>query len=325
MTSLDATILVVDDHVPNLAFLTDALSADGYRVLVALDGQEALDRLAVARPDLILLDALMPVLDGFETCRRLKAAPAYEAIPVIFMTALGEPEQIVQGLSLGAVDYVTKPAHPQVVKARIAAHLGASRSLALAREALVQSGQLPIAVDTGGNLVGATTDARAWLNAYGIGERDLAHWLAVLSRPGASRAPLMRRLGDRALYVNLLGRSGKNVFLLMREEDPKCAQRVLARDFALSGREAEVLVWVAYGKTNMDIADILGMSPRTVNKHLEHIFLKMGVETRSAATALALRRPLGASATADEPLEALGETSAPPASCLDPHPGSASE
>jgi CheY-like chemotaxis protein len=114
MTSADATILVVDDHVPNLAFLTDALSAAGYRVLVATDGQEALDRLALARPDLILLDALMPVLDGFDTCRRLKATPAYESIPVIFMTALGEPEQIVQGLSLGAVDYVTKPAHPEV-------------------------------------------------------------------------------------------------------------------------------------------------------------------------------------------------------------------
>ncbi|RCN57137.1 hypothetical protein C4900_08360 [Acidiferrobacter thiooxydans] len=84
----------------------------------------------------------------------------------------------------------------------------------------------------------------------------------------------------------------------MREEDPVHAQQVLARDFALSDREAEVLVWVAYGKTNADIADILGMSPRTVNKHLEHIFLKMGVETRGAATALALRRPLGASVAA---------------------------
>ena len=298
MTSPDATILVVDDHVPNLAFLTDALSAAGYRVLVAMDGQEALDRLALARPDLILLDALMPVLDGFETCRRVKATPAYESIPVIFMTALGEPEQIVQGLSLGAVDYVTKPAHPDVVKARIAAHLGASRSLALAREALVRCGQLPIAVDPDGALVCATAEARAWLAAYGITGPDLAAWLATLGEPGAPVAPLMRRRGDRALYVSWLGASGHAVLLLMRKEDPAHAQQVLARDFALSDREAWVLVWVAYGKTNADIADILGMSPRTVNKHLEHIFLKMGVETRGAATALALRRPLGASAAA---------------------------
>ncbi len=298
MTSPDATILVVDDHVPNLAFLTDALSAAGYRVLVAMDGQEALDRLALARPDLILLDALMPVLDGFETCRRLKATPAYESIPVIFMTALGEPEQIVQGLSLGAVDYVTKPAHPDVVKARIAAHLGASRSLALAREALVRCGQLPIAVDPDGALVCATAEARAWLAAYGITGPDLAAWLATLGEPGAPVAPLMRRRGDRALYVSWLGASGHAVLLLMRKEDPAHAQQALARDFALSDREAWVLVWVAYGKTNADIADILGMSPRTVNKHLEHIFLKMGVETRGAATALALRRPLGASAAA---------------------------
>ena len=298
MTSPDATVLVVDDHVPNLAFLTDALSAAGYRVLVAMDGQEALDRLALARPDLILLDALMPVLDGFETCRRLKATPAYESIPVIFMTALGEPEQIVQGLSLGAVDYVTKPAHPDVVKARIAAHLGAARSLALAREALVRCGQLPIAVDPDGALVCATAEARAWLAAYGITGPDLAAWLQTLGEPGAPATPLLRRRGDRALYVSWLGASGHAVLLLMRKEDPAHAQQVLARDFALSDREAWVLVWIAYGKTNADIADILGMSPRTVNKHLEHIFLKMGVETRGAATALALRRPLGASAAA---------------------------
>lgn len=297
MTPLDTTILVVDDHIPNLAFLTDALSAAGYRVLVAVDGQEALDRLAVTRPDLILLDALMPVLDGFETCRRLKATPAYESIPVIFMTALGEPEQIVQGLGLGAVDYVTKPAHPEVVKARIASHVSASRSLALAREALMQSGQLPIAVDANGDLISGTTEARRWLHDYGVTCQDLASWLAALAEPGPRSAPLVRRHEDRALYINLLGRSGQAVLLLLREEDPRRARQALARDFALSGREAEVLVWVAYGKTNADIATILDMSPRTVNKHLEHIFLKMGVETRSAATALALRRPLGTAAT----------------------------
>ncbi len=301
MTSPDATVLVVDDHVPNLAFLTDALSAAGYRVLVAVDGQEALDRLALTRPDLILLDALMPVLDGFETCRRLKATPATESIPVIFMTALGEPEQIVLGLSLGAVDYVTKPAHPDVVQARIAAHIGASRSLALAREALVRCGQLPIAVDPDGAIVCATSEARAWLTGYGISSPDLARWLATLGEPDTVTAPLMRRQGDRALYVSWLGRSGRAALLLMREEDPAHARQVLARDFALSDREAEVLVWVAYGKTNADIADILGMSPRTVNKHLEHIFLKMGVETRGAATALALRRPLGAPAATASP------------------------
>ncbi|MHB1671515.1 MAG: response regulator, partial [Acidiferrobacter sp.] len=244
MTPLDTTILVVDDHIPNLAFLTDALSAAGYRVLVAVDGQEALDRLAVTRPDLILLDALMPILDGFETCRRLKATPAYESIPVIFMTALGEPEQIVQGLGLGAVDYITKPAHPEVVKARIASHVNASRSSALAREALLQSGQLPIAVDANGDLISGTTEARRWLHDYGVTCQDLASWLAALAEPGPRSAPLVRRHEDRALYINLLGRSGQAVLLLLREEDPRRARQALARDFALSSREAEVLVWV---------------------------------------------------------------------------------
>jgi len=117
------TVLVVDDAPENLMLLTHAL-ADQYRVRAARDGEGAL-RVARSepRPDLILLDIVMPGLDGFEVCRRLKADPATAAIPVIFLTARGESEDEAQGFALGAVDYISKPISAPVVRARVKTHL----------------------------------------------------------------------------------------------------------------------------------------------------------------------------------------------------------
>lgn len=123
-------ILVVDDNPTNLAVISQALKVGGYKVRVASDGEEALamvERCATlqseqALPELILLDVQMPGIDGFETCRRLQANPAAKAIPVIFMTALNDAESKVKGLSLGAVDYVTKPFEQEEVLARVKVH-----------------------------------------------------------------------------------------------------------------------------------------------------------------------------------------------------------
>ena len=116
-------ILIVDDTPDNLALLSDALDDAGYMVLVALDGVSALGRIQRRRPDLILLDAMMPGLDGFETCRRIKAEPSSADIPVLFMTALTDSEHVVQGFEAGGIDYVTKPINPEEVLARVASHL----------------------------------------------------------------------------------------------------------------------------------------------------------------------------------------------------------
>jgi DNA-binding response OmpR family regulator len=192
------TVLVVDDAPDTLRMLCDALSDEGYTVLVALSGQQALERLDLIVPDAILLDAVMPGLSGFETCQRIKAHASCAHVPVVFMTGLSETADIVAGFHAGGVDYVVKPVRVEEVLARLATHV---------RNARV--GQ----VDRGGRV-------------------------------------------DEA---------------------------------ALTPRETQVLSWLAKGKTNRDIADILGMSHRTVNKHLEHIFEKLGVETRAAAAALASR------------------------------------
>src|ERR687885_1168427 len=122
-TTEKGVILIVDDTPSNLEVLLDFLEDSGFKVLVAEDGESAIEGAEYAPPDLILLDVLMPGMDGFETCRRLKANPSTKDIPVIFMTALTETVDKVKGLNLGAVDYVTKPLHHEEVLARIELHL----------------------------------------------------------------------------------------------------------------------------------------------------------------------------------------------------------
>ena len=207
-----ATVLIVDDLPENLSMLHDALDEAGYKVLVATNGESALARARQALPDVILLDAVMPGIDGFEVARRLKADFSTQHIPIVFMTGLTETEHVLAAFEAGSSDYVTKPVRPPEVLARIAAHLRTARQL---QE-------------------------------------------AARSAPDAM-------------------------------DDATLAARLTAA-FTLTPREAEVLFWVVKGKTSKDIGDILGTSPRTVNKHLEHIYEKLGVETRTAAANVAMAR-----------------------------------
>ncbi|MDJ1176319.1 response regulator [Roseofilum capinflatum] len=122
-TLQDIVILIVDDNPTNLKVLSDALQDLGWEILVAVDGESAIEQVEYAKPDLILLDVMMPGIDGFETCRRLKSSPSTQDIPIIFTTALGEIEDKMRGFALGAVDYITKPFRQEEVLARINVHL----------------------------------------------------------------------------------------------------------------------------------------------------------------------------------------------------------
>lgn len=115
------TILLVDDHPVNIDYMALILS-DEYNIMIATSGEEAIDK-AMKQPDLILLDIVMPDMDGYEVCRKIKSAPALSNIPIIFVTGMDEPEDEVKGLSLGAVDYFTKPMHAAITLARIKNHL----------------------------------------------------------------------------------------------------------------------------------------------------------------------------------------------------------
>ena len=155
--------LVVDDSPETLRLLTDALDGAGMTVMVAMDGAAAMRIVDQITPDIILLDAVMPGMDGFETCRRLKRDAGLSNVPVIFMTGLAETEHIVRGLEAGGVDYVTKPIVIEEMLARIRVHLANARMTQSARAALDVSGRFLLAVNRQGKIMWATPQAQKLL------------------------------------------------------------------------------------------------------------------------------------------------------------------
>jgi DNA-binding response OmpR family regulator len=139
MNQENNTILIVDDNATNLGVLFEYLRDTDFKVLVAEDGEGALQRARFARPDIILLDVMMPGIDGFETCRRLKQDDEIKDIPIIFMTALSETVDKLKGFEVGAVDYVTKPVEVVEVLARIRTHLALRQ---LQKQLQIANGQL---------------------------------------------------------------------------------------------------------------------------------------------------------------------------------------
>ena len=294
-------VLIVDDVPDNLSLLHDALDAAGYMVLVATDGASALRRASEAEPDIVLLDAVMPGLDGFEVARRLKAGPDTAHIPIVFMTGLTDTEHVLAAFQAGGADYVTKPIRPPEVLARMAVHMQAARQARQARNALDAYGHATIAVRLderapgGARLVWQTALARRWLPQYFDAPPDvlpaaLLEWLQQAAE-GRETRQLTTPRGARQLVATLQGRTVDDDWLLvLREVSDAAIVEATMQAFGLTLKESEVLYWVAKGKTNRDIGDILGSSPATVKKHLEHIYEKLGVETRTAAAALAMQR-----------------------------------
>jgi DNA-binding response OmpR family regulator/DNA-binding CsgD family transcriptional regulator len=326
-TELDKPVVLIVDDVPdNVSLLHDAMDEAGYTVLIALNGESALQRAAQALPDVVLLDARMPGMDGFEVARRLKADKETAHIPIIFMTGLTETEHIEAALAAGGVDYVTKPVKPREIMARMRVHLNAARAQRQARNALDAFGYASITVRVvDGRLMWQTPLARQILLRYfGTSapqtplpvldwmQQSLRH-LANASQQPAAHAPVFEppRLvidqADRRLSFRLHQQTGDadasdaastaakpssstEWMIVMRETSDSSIMESMAKHFGLTAREAEVLYWVVKGKINRDIGDILGTSPATVKKHLERIHAKMGVETRTAAAAMALNK-----------------------------------
>lgn len=282
-------ILVVDDALDSLRMLCDALAAEGYVVLAARDADEALQRFALTVPDGVLLDAVMPGMDGFTLCRTLKATPAWAHVPVVFMTGLSHTDQIIRGFASGGVDYVVKPLRIPEVLVRLATHVRNARATRQAQEAVDVAGLGVVVLDSQDRVAWRSPQASRWLEeAFADQPYPLevaGDWLAGAGQTGHQALVLAdgRQLLARHMGASGLGES----MLLLSHEAPQAPAARRLQQVALTPRETEVLSWLSKGKTNRDIADILGMSPRTVNKHLEHIFEKLGVETRTAAAAVA--------------------------------------
>ncbi|HEX3982582.1 MAG TPA: response regulator transcription factor [Acidisoma sp.] len=288
-------ILVVDDTPGTLGVLNEVLEDAGYTVLMAQSAAAAMTVLERVLPDVILIDAVMPGMDGFEACRRMKRIPALASVPIIFMTGLTESEDVVRGLEAGGVDYVTKPLQLPEVVARIRVHLTGARRTQSAQVALDTAGRFLLATDTEGELLWATPQAAALLARLAPAE-DVApacpwvpEWLAEAAEHASGQVAAV--LGEApVLHFVYVGRLAPDEVLFRIQEAKSSSEEARLRErLGLTAREAEVLLWVGHGKGTKDIADILGMSPRTVQKHLEQIYAKLGVENRAAAAAIAIR------------------------------------
>ena len=257
MTQTRDTVLVVDDSPETLGFLTEAMEAEGVTVLVATSGRQALAIASRVTPDVVLMDAVMPEMNGFDACRALKAIPALAHVPVIFMTGLSETEHVVHGLASGGVDYLTKPIDLEELKARIRVHLANARASLSAQTALDAAGRHLVALGLNGRIVWATPQAGRLIDELGIagtieaaaanGDGPLE--VAIPDAPPLLLAPVGAAGPGERLYR--LGRSEAGEADLLRFR------------FGLTAREADVLLWIGRGKTNKDI----GENPRSVAAH----------------------------------------------------------
>ena len=283
-------VLIVDDSPEALGFLTEALEQSGFSVLIATSGASALNIVDRITPDIILLDAVMPGMDGFDTCLKLKANPAASPVPVVFMTGLTETEHVVRALEAGGVDYLTKPINIDELRARIRVHLTNARSAQSARVALDAAGRHLLAVSGEGKIRWSTPQATRLVNAA-TGSDDgldavsmhIRTWMKTRSTARDNNFAI-HQAGQASLQLSFLGAIGADEYLFrLTAENRLSDEEILRQHFALTQRESEVLLWIAKGKSNRDIGEILGLSARTVTKHLEQIYVKLGVENRASA------------------------------------------
>jgi DNA-binding NarL/FixJ family response regulator len=293
------TVLVVDDAPDSLRLIRTALERAEITVLVATSGKAALELLQHIVPDLILMDALMPGMDGFETTARIKASGELAHIPVVFMTGLSEGEHVVRAFAAGGVDYVRKPVDLAELLARVRTHMSQGRAVHASVASLDATGRMVVSTDSAGKLLWCTPLAEraikrlapAWTGkepALPSPLRETVERLLATRKHAGGASRVEGEWG--ALEVAIIARyRDDEVLVRLVEQNPHEDVPRLQSRLLLTAREAEVLLWLSYGKSNADISEVLKISPRTVQKHLERIYEKLGVETRSAASAIALR------------------------------------
>jgi DNA-binding NarL/FixJ family response regulator len=277
-------ILAVDDASDTLGMLSALLERAEMTALVAADAESAISLLSHITPDLILMDATMPRMDGFEATRAIKSREAFAHIPVVFMTGLSEPENVVRGFEAGGVDYITKPIVPEIMLARVRAHLANARLAQSARRALDASGPPLMAVNRDGHVQWVTPEGLRLLDETTDEWRNrLAPVLATIIQ-GKKDNVRLKQTREGTVFASFIGDSQPGEFLIrLKDANAPSEAAILKKVFALTDREAEVLGWLAKGKSDRDIATILDCSPRTVAKHLEQIYSKLQVENRTAA------------------------------------------
>jgi len=297
--------------------LRPLLERAGYSVESISSGVKALAKAGSQAPDLLLLDGQLQDVDGLALVKHWQALGATTHCPVIFLADSAQPQQLVQALQAGCVDVVHKPVRPHELLARTAMHLAGARERRQTRNALDAFGYATMTVrPSDGKLMWQTALSRELLARYcplhppyaSRTAPQVQEWLQACMRAlGRGETPrnltlhqdkgarlvlrLHQQTGDQAsdnAPADLL--DADDWLIVMREMSDHAVMQAMSAAFTLTAREAEVLYWVVKGKTNKDIGDILGSSPMTVKKHLERVFVKLGVETRTAAAGKATAR-----------------------------------
>ncbi|MFK5987134.1 MAG: DNA-binding response regulator [Pseudomonadota bacterium] len=298
------TVLVVDDSSESLGMINMALDQAGIAVLIALNGQQALNVLEQMTPDLILLDAIMPIMDGFECAREIRKKRPL--IPIIFMTGLSGVKHIVKAFDAGCNDYIVKPIRPEELLVRIRQHNNSTRMLIEAQNVLDAMRQHVFCIAKNGRVLWATPEAQVLLNQFlnqantnAAGDTPrldklLSSWLATGQTGHDLALPIQEQ--QLILTVHYYKQAEEDEYLLkIQSPNVEIDPAILEEKLTITYREAEVLLWLAHGKTNREIAQILEMSPRTVNKHLEQMYPKISASNRTAAASIALQIILGGS------------------------------
>lgn len=323
-------ILIIDDNITNLRVVMDYLAAYSFEILTARSGESGLERAVMAQPELILLDVQMPGIDGFETCRRLKANPATAPIPVIFMTVQADSQAVVRGLEAGAVDYIPKPIEAAEMLARVRTHLEL-RALQQRLEERVAERTAALEAEIERRKAQQAERDRLLQTVRQQSEQLRQLTQLALSNQQASRQGLSNTLGQemaqdlRLLAENLraaqqmlaggatlsalsepaAGHLAQALAILEHLHDR--AQRIrqeLTRVAAtqeslldspllkLTAREREVLQLVAAGKSTGEIADILVVARGTVSTYRRRLMDKLGVNDLAGLIRFALEHNL---------------------------------
>ncbi|MDR0701460.1 MAG: response regulator [Azoarcus sp.] len=272
-------IFVVDDSIDTLAGLSEALFATGHTVLAARGAGEALERFEIAVPDGVLIDAVMPGINGFDLCRRIKSIPAWAHVPVIFMTDPGDEGQIVASYLSGGADYMNKPLRIPEVLARLTPRLGGTATR-LAREAIEIPDMGCVIVDNPGRIVWRSPQASRWLCGVSSADSDAAR--RILDEAARNVEAARRLPGGGHLLLRSLGASGPGEYMIVMCLDSfPAAQRL--RQANLTPYETETFAWILKGKDRGEVARIMGSAPANMEGRVKRIFDRLGIRSTIGA------------------------------------------
>ena len=310
-------VWILSPHGAEHQYLRPLLERAGYNVESIRSGVQALAQAGNQAPDLLLLDGQLEDVDSLAMVKHWQALAVATHCPIIFLADSAQPQQLVQALQAGCADVVHKPVRPHELLARSAMHLAGARERRQTRNALDAFGYATMTVrPRDGKLMWQTALSRELLARYcplhppyaSRTAPQVQEWLQAcmraLERGEVPRNLTLHQEQGARLVLRLHQQTGDQAsanaqadwldaddwLIVMREMSDHAVMQAMSAAFTLTAREAEVLYWVVKGKTNKDIGDILGSSPMTVKKHLERVFVKLGVETRTAAAGKATAR-----------------------------------